>query len=58
MGFDELTDAEIHRRIQKAVELEREGLKVMGLPLIEWDDELNCVVKVMADGSKIKVEDK
>ena len=58
MGFDELTDAEIHRRIQKAVELEREGLKVMGLPLIEWDDELNCVVKVMSDGSKIKVEDK
>ena len=56
MSFDELTDLEIDRRIKKAVELEREGLKVMGFPLIEWDDNLNCVVKVLKDGTRTKIE--
>ena len=56
MSFDDLSDAEIDRRIKKAVELEREGLKVMGIPLVEWDDELDCVVKIMPDGTKIKLE--
>ena len=39
------------------MEHEREGLKVMGLPLVQWDDELNCVVKIMPDGTKVVVED-
>lgn len=53
-----MTDEEIHRRIQKAVELEREGLKVMGFPLIQWDDELQCVIKLMPNGEKVKLEEK
>ena len=56
MSFDDLTDKEIDIRIKKAVELEREGLKVMGIPLVEWDDELNSIVKIMPDGTKIKIE--
>ena len=52
----ELTDKEIHYRIVKAVELEREGLKIMGIPLVQWDDEMNCVVKIMPNGEKIKFE--
>lgn len=57
MSFDMMTDEEIHRRIQKAVELEREGLKVMGFPLIQWDDDLQCVIKLMPNGEKIKLEE-
>ena len=54
-GLSDLTDEEVQYRIQKAVELEREGLKVMGIPLVQWDYELNCVVKIMPDGTKVKV---
>lgn len=57
MSFDTMTDEEIHRRIQKAVEMEREGLKIMGFPLIQWDDELQCVIKLMPNGEKIKIEE-
>lgn len=52
---DNLSDKEIDLRIKKAVELEREALKAMGIPLIQWDDDLDCIVRVMPDGTKVKV---
>lgn len=52
-----MTDKEIHYRIVKAVELEREALKVMGIPLIQWDDELGCITKIMPDGKVIPVKE-
>ena len=55
-SLSDLTDEEVQYRIHKAVELEREALKVMGLPLVQWDYDLNCVVKIMPDGTKVKVE--
>lgn len=57
MSFETMTDEEIQKRIQKAVELEREGLKVMGLPLIQWDDDLQCVIRLMPNGEKIRIEE-
>lgn len=55
MGDNNLTDEEIDKRIKKAVELEREALKAMGIPLVQWDDELDCIVRVMPNGMKVKV---
>ena len=57
MSFETMTDEEIQKRIQKAVELEREGLKVMGLPLIQWDDDLQCVIRLMPNGEKIRIKE-
>lgn len=51
-----MTDKEIHYRIVKAVELEREALKAMGIPLVQWDDDLGCITKIMPDGKVVPIK--
>lgn len=55
MNLDNITDEQVVRRANAAVELEIERLKVLDAPVIVYDRKRQVIVKRNSDGTETEV---
>lgn len=55
MNMDNITDEQVVRRANAAVELEIERLKVLDAPVIVYDRKRQVIVKRNSDGTETEV---